>query len=85
MPAPLLAVGTVAFDSVETPFGRADRILGGSATYIALAARVLGAPVRLSAVVGRDFPDEHVDSLAGRGVDLEGLVRDPDGDTPGPP
>ncbi|HLA63925.1 MAG TPA: PfkB family carbohydrate kinase [Rhodothermales bacterium] len=77
----LLAVGTVAFDSIETPFGSAERILGGSATYIALAARLLGVPVRLCAVVGRDFPDAHVDELASRGVDLEGLVRDPDGDT----
>jgi len=80
-PSSLLAVGTVAFDSIETPFGRAERILGGSATYIALAARVLGAPVRLSAVVGRDFPDRHVNALANQGVDLDGLVRDPDGDT----
>lgn len=77
----LLAVGTVAFDTVETPFGRAERILGGSATYIALAARVLGAPVRLCAVVGRDFPDAHVERLRARGVDLDGLVRDPDGET----
>jgi sugar/nucleoside kinase (ribokinase family) len=81
MPASVLAVGTVAFDSIETPFGSAERILGGSATYIALAARILGAPVRLSGVVGRDFPSQYMDRLAGRGVDLEGLVQDPDGDT----
>lgn len=77
----LLAVGTVAFDTVETPFGRAERILGGSATYIALAARLLGVPTRLCAVVGRDFPDEHVERLRARGVDLDGLVRDPSGET----
>ena len=77
----ILVVGTVAFDTVETPFGRAERILGGSATYAALAARVVGAPVMLNAVVGRDFPDAHVEALAARGVDLDGLVRDPDGET----
>ena len=77
----ILVVGTVAFDTVETPFGRAERILGGSATYAALAARLVGAPVQLSAVVGRDFPEAHVEALRSRGVDTEGLVRDPDGET----
>lgn len=78
---PVLVVGTVAFDSIETPFGHAERILGGSATYIGLAARFLTAPVRLSAVVGRDFPDAHVALLRAHGLDLDGLVRDPSGDT----
>ena len=77
----LVAVGTVAFDTIETPFGRAERVLGGSATYITLAARFLCEPVRLVAVVGQDFPDEHVEALESRGVDTEGLVRDPDGET----
>lgn len=77
----ILVVGTVAFDTVETPFGRAERILGGSATYAALAARVIGAPVQLNAVVGGDFPEAHLDMLRGRGVDTEGLVRDADGET----
>ena len=77
----ILVVGTVAFDTVETPFGKAERILGGSATYAALAARVVGAPVWLSAVVGGDFPEAHVEALAAKGVDLDGLVRDPDGET----
>ena len=79
--ASVLVVGTVAFDSIETPFGHAERILGGSATYIGLAARFLAAPVRLCAVVGRDFPEAHVALLRERGLDLDGLVRDPDGDT----
>ena len=79
--APVLVVGTVAFDSIETPFGHAERILGGSATYVGLAARFLTAPVRLCAVVGRDFPDDYVGLLEERGLDLDGLVRDPDGDT----
>ena len=77
----LLAVGTVAFDSIETPFGKAERILGGSATYIALAARLLTSPVQLSAVIGRDFPATYVEQLRHSGVDLEGLVRDSDGET----
>ncbi len=72
----LLAVGTVAFDTIETPFGRAERILGGSATYITLAARFLSDDVRLNAVVGRDFPDSYVEILRVRGVDLSGLVHD---------
>ncbi len=77
----ILVVGTVAFDTVETPFGRAERILGGSATYASLAARVVGAPVLLNAVVGADFPEAHVAALHEHGVDTEGLVRDPDGET----
>src|SRR5690606_32919376 len=75
-PMSVLAVGTVAFDSIETPFGKAERILGGSGTYIALAARYLAAPVRLVGVVGRDFPEEHVTMLRERSIDTEGLVRD---------
>ena len=77
----ILVVGTVAYDTVETPFGRAERVLGGSATYASLAARVLGADVDLSAVVGRDFDEAHVDALRDHGVGLDGLVRDPDGKT----
>ncbi|MFN3596480.1 MAG: PfkB family carbohydrate kinase [Rubricoccaceae bacterium] len=77
----LLVVGTVAFDTIETPFGRAERILGGSATYAALAARHCGAAVRLNAVVGADFPEAHVETLHARGIDTEGLVRDPEGET----
>ncbi|MEP0546775.1 MAG: PfkB family carbohydrate kinase [Rhodothermales bacterium] len=77
----VLAVGTVAFDTIETPFGKADRILGGSGTYIALAARYLTSPVRVVGVVGRDFPEEHVDLFRSRGIDTEGLVRDEDGET----
>lgn len=77
----VLAVGTVAFDSIETPFGKAECILGGSATYIALAARFLTRPVHLLGVVGRDFPEEHVRLLEARGVDTTGLVRDASGET----
>ncbi len=72
----LVVVGSVALDSVETPFGHRESVLGGSATYFAASASFFG-PVRLVAVVGDDFPDEHVRFLASRGVDLAGLARRP--------
>lgn len=72
----ILVVGSVAIDSLETPFGSAKNVLGGAATYFSLVAS-LYAPVNLVAAVGSDFPREHVDLLRGRGIDLEGLqVRD---------
>ncbi|MEO0558644.1 MAG: PfkB family carbohydrate kinase [Bacteroidota bacterium] len=80
-PPSVLVVGTVAFDTVETPFGRAERILGGSATYASLAARLLAGPVQLNAVVGADFPEAHIAMLRERGVDTDGLVVDPEGET----
>ncbi len=72
----LLVVGSVALDSVETPFGRKEDVLGGSATYFSTCASYF-TPTRLVAVVGEDFPQAHVDFLRGRGVDLEGLTREP--------
>ena len=72
----ILAVGTTAFDSVETPFGSADRVLGGSATYLSLAARYFAEDVRLVGVVGYDFPDEYVERFRERGIDLAGLEVD---------
>lgn len=68
----ILVVGSVALDSVQTPFGRVKEALGGSATYFSIAAS-LYSPVNLVAVVGTDFPQEHIDFLKGRGVDLKGL------------
>jgi len=68
----LLVVGTVALDSVETPYGKADEILGGSATYFAAGASFF-APVRVVGVVGDDFPMEKLDFLRKRGVDLSGI------------
>ncbi|MBI2320701.1 MAG: sugar kinase, partial [Chloroflexi bacterium] len=70
----ILVVGSVALDTVETPFGRVEEALGGSAVYFSLAAR-LYAPVRLVAVVGEDFPAEHVALLHQHGVDVAGLER----------
>ena len=77
----ILAIGTVAFDVIETPFKSAEQVLGGSATYITLAARYFTDPVRLVAVVGNDFPQAYVDILDEQGVDLEGLDVDPKGKT----
>jgi sugar/nucleoside kinase (ribokinase family) len=72
----ILVVGSVALDSVKTPFGQATEVLGGSATYFSAAATFF-TEVRLVAVVGEDFPDEHLDFLRGRKVDLRGLQRVP--------
>ncbi|HVD04525.1 MAG TPA: PfkB family carbohydrate kinase [Gemmatimonadaceae bacterium] len=72
--ANLLVVGSVALDSVETPFGRADNVLGGSGTFFSAAASLL-APVQLVGVVGKDYPMDQLEALAKRGVDLAGLER----------
>ncbi|TNE61580.1 MAG: sugar kinase [Bacteroidetes bacterium] len=69
----LVAVGTVAFDNIETPFGRAERVVGGACTYIALAASYFVQPVRIVSVVGGDFPVDMLDFLKSRGADLDGL------------
>ncbi len=68
----LLVVGSMAFDSIKSPFGEVERVIGGSATYFSLAASYL-APVRLVSVVGRDFPQGTLDMLSARGIDLQGL------------
>ncbi len=70
--ATVLVVGSVALDSVETPFGRADEVLGGSGTYFASSAAHF-APVQVVGVVGSDYPVEQLAPLAARGVDLSGL------------
>jgi sugar/nucleoside kinase (ribokinase family) len=72
----LLVVGSVALDSLETPFGRREDVLGGSASYFSTCASFFG-PTRVVAVVGEDFPEEHVRFLSSRGIDLAGLVRRP--------
>lgn len=77
----LLVVGSVAYDGIETPFGKTDRILGGSATYISLTASYFTKQVNLVGVVGKDFADEDVDLFRSKGVNLNGLQRDETGDT----
>ncbi|MEL6803348.1 MAG: sugar kinase, partial [Bacteroidota bacterium] len=69
----LLAVGTLAFDDIETPYGRADMIVGGSCTYIALAASYYTRPVQIVSVIGDDFPEEEMNYLRKRGADLGGV------------
>lgn len=78
--ADLLVVGSVAFDSVETPFGKADNVLGGAASFFSLAAS-LYTQVKMVGTVGNDFPEEYLDWFRGRGIDLEGLQRQADGAT----
>lgn len=69
----LLTVGTVAFDDIETPYGRAERVVGGACTYIALAASYFVKGTRVVAVVGDDFPKKELKYLEKRGINLEGL------------
>lgn len=69
----LLVIGSVAFDAIETPFGKTDKIIGGAATYISMVASYLENNVQLVAVVGDDFPQEHISLLQKMGVDTEGL------------
>ncbi|HEX5774181.1 MAG TPA: PfkB family carbohydrate kinase [Geomobilimonas sp.] len=72
----IVVVGTVAFDTIETPFGRGENVLGGSATYFSTSASFF-TDVSLVAVVGDDFPDEHVQFLRSRAIDVRGLARIP--------
>lgn len=69
----LLTVGSVAFDAIETPFGKTDKIIGGAGTYIALAAAFYNNEQKIVSVVGEDFPIEMLEQLRNRNVDLEGL------------
>lgn len=77
----LLVVGSLALDTIETPFGRAERTLGGSATFISVAASYFTRSVRLIGVVGGDFPREEIEFLENRGIDLEGLQIKKEGKT----
>lgn len=72
----IVVVGTVAFDTVETPFGKGENVLGGSATYFSTSASFF-TDVSLVAVVGEDFPEEHVQFLQSRDIDTAGLQRIP--------
>ncbi|HET6346975.1 MAG TPA: PfkB family carbohydrate kinase [Myxococcota bacterium] len=72
----LLVVGTLAFDSVETPFGRRDDVLGGSASFLATSASYF-APVHMAGVIGEDFPEGHINFFRSRNIDLSGLQKMP--------
>ncbi|MFL5753067.1 MAG: PfkB family carbohydrate kinase [Bacteroidia bacterium] len=69
----LLVVGTVAFDAIETPFGKTDKIVGGAASYISLAASYYTKDINMVSVIGDDFPQDFLDILTKQGVDLKGL------------
>ena len=69
----LVIVGTVAFDAIETPFGKTDKILGGAATYIGLSASFFNVDSAIVSVVGEDFPQEHLDLLTERNINIEGI------------
>jgi sugar/nucleoside kinase (ribokinase family) len=69
----LLIVGTVAFDAIETPFGKTDKILGGAGTYIGLSASFFNVQSAIVSVVGDDFPQEYLDLLTSRNIDISGL------------
>ncbi len=69
----LLAIGSVAFDAIETPYGKTDKIIGGAGTFISLSASYFKTPVNLVAVVGDDFPEAYIQLLKDKGVDTTGL------------
>jgi sugar/nucleoside kinase (ribokinase family) len=69
----LLVVGSVAFDAIETPFGKTDKILGGAATYIGITSSILGVKSGIVSVVGGDFPQEYLDMFTNREVNIEGI------------
>lgn len=77
----LLTVGTVAFDAIETPFGKTDKILGGAATYIGLAASKLGAQVNIVSVIGGDFPQEYIEVFQKNKIGIEGIKEIKEGKT----
>jgi sugar/nucleoside kinase (ribokinase family) len=77
----LLAVGTVAFDAIETPFGKTDKILGGAATYIGLAASKLEAEVNIVSVIGGDFPSEYLEVFQKNKIGIEGIKKIKEGKT----
>ena len=77
----LLAVGTVAFDTIETPFGKTDKILGGSGTFVGLAAAQFGIETGVVSVVGGDFPKSYLEMMNSRGINTDGVEVIEDGKT----
>ncbi|MDA9181762.1 PfkB family carbohydrate kinase [Saprospiraceae bacterium] len=77
----LLTIGTLAFDTIETPHGKADMVIGGSCTYISHAASYFTNNINLSAIVGGDFPQEEIKALEDKGVNMKGLQIKADGKT----
>ncbi|MBL7771737.1 MAG: sugar kinase [Chitinophagaceae bacterium] len=71
----LLIAGTMAFDAIETPFGKTDKIIGGSATYAAWSASHFTQPIQQISIIGGDFPQEEIDQLSARGVQFDGVEQ----------
>jgi sugar/nucleoside kinase (ribokinase family) len=69
----IISLGSMAFDAIETPFGKVDKIVGGSGTYVAYAASHLTRPIQQISIVGNDFPEEEMNELKKRGVELTGV------------
>jgi sugar/nucleoside kinase (ribokinase family) len=69
----LITVGTMAFDAIETPFGKVDKIVGGSATYVAYAASNFVTPINQISIIGYDFPTEELEEMKKRGVNIDGV------------
>jgi sugar/nucleoside kinase (ribokinase family) len=69
----LLVIGTVAFDAIETPFGKTDKIIGGAATYASMAASFFQKKINLVSVVGEDFPQDAITMMQKRGINTDGL------------
>lgn len=74
----LITVGTMAFDAIETPFGKVDKIVGGSATYVAYAASNFVKPIQQISIIGNDFPESELNELKSRGVQIDGVEQVPD-------
>ena len=74
----IISLGSMAFDAIETPFGKVDKIVGGSGTYVAYAASHLTQPIQQISIVGNDFPHEEIDELQKRGVQFDGVEIVPD-------
>ncbi len=74
----IITLGSMAFDAIETPFGKTDKIIGGSATYVAYAASLFAKPIQQISIVGNDFPESEMNELKQRGVELTGveIVKD---------
>jgi len=74
----IISLGSMAFDAIETPFGKVDKIVGGSGTYVAYAASHLAQPIQQISIVGNDFPEDEISELKKRGVQFEGVEIVPD-------
>lgn len=77
----LLIVGSIAFDAIETPFGKTDKILGGAAPYIGLAAAQFDVEAAIVSVIGGDFPESYLKMFSDKGIDTSGIERIPEGKT----